>query len=114
MRIVKSFENALRGLAQMVRTEKNFQIHIVALVFVTSAGFYFDINKVEWIAIMLISAMVLSAEAINSSIEKLSNHLHPEEHNAIKKVKDIAAGAVLVLAIFAIIIGLTIFVPYMK
>ena len=109
-----SFKYAFQGLFALVKSERNFQIHLIALITVVCLGCYFDISRFEWIAILLISAAVLSAEAMNSSIEKLSDHLNPEKHNAIKKVKDIAAGAVLVLALFAIIIGLMIFVPYMQ
>ena len=109
-----SFKYAFQGLFALVKSERNFQIHLIALITVVCLGYYFDISRFEWIAILLISATVLSAEAINSSIEKLSDHLHPQKHNAIKKVKDIAAGAVLILALFAIIIGLIIFVPYMQ
>lgn len=109
-----SFKYAIQGLVELIRSERNFQVHLFAFAIVVCLGCYFDITKSEWIAILLISAGVLSAEGINSSIEKLSDHLHPEKNDTIKKVKDIAAGAVLLLAIFAVIIGLLIFVPYMK
>jgi len=109
-----SFKYAFQGLFALLKSERNFQIHLIALIAAVCFGFYFDISRFEWIAILLISAAVLSAEAINSSIEKLCDHLNPEKHNVIKKVKDTAAGAVLILAIFAIIIGLVIFIPYMK
>lgn len=109
-----SFKYAFHGLFTLIKSERNFQIHLIALITVVCLGCYFDISRFEWIAILLISAAVLSTEAINSSIEKLCDHLHPQKHNAIKKVKDIAAGAVLLLAITAIVLAILIFLPYLK
>lgn len=113
MRLVKSFRNAINGIFQLLRTEKNFQIHILALAAVTVLGIHFGISSQEWVDILLISGAVLMAEALNSSIEKLSDHLHPERHEKVKLVKDIAAGAVLLLAITAVIIAMLIFTPYL-
>lgn len=114
MRLLKSFGNALRGIGELIKSEKNFQIHLLALTLVVALGFYFSIKADEWIDILLISGAVLMAEAFNSSIEKLMDHLHPERHEKVRVIKDIAAGAVLLLAITAIIIAVLIFLPYMK
>lgn len=98
----------------MVKKEANFQIHLTALVLVSILGFYFGITKDEWIDILLISGGVLMAEAFNSSIETLADHVQPEWHEKVKIVKDVAAGAVLMLAITALVIAVLIFLPYMQ
>jgi diacylglycerol kinase len=114
MRLINSFRFALSGLLNLVRSERNFQIHLIALMVVICLGWYVEITRGEWYAVLLISAAVLSAEGVNTAIEKLCDHVHPEQDEAIKKIKDVSAGAVLVLSIFALIIGVLIFGPYMK
>lgn len=112
MRLLKSFGNAFRGIIELVKTEKNFQIHMLALSIVVALGFYFVIKPEEWVDILLISSAVLGAEAFNTSIEKMMNFLHPDHHEKVKMIKDVAAGAVLLLAIAAVVIAVLIFVPY--
>src|SRR5699024_12017447 len=79
---------------------------------VTIAGIRLEITRTEWLVILLCFAMVLAAEAFNTAIERLVNLVSPDYHPVAGDVKDIAAGAVLICAIFAAIIGLIIFVPY--
>lgn len=102
---------AFQGLAVLIKTERNFKFHLFAFLGISIASFSFQIEKTEWLSILVISAIVLSAEALNSAIEKLCNHLHPEIHPSIKSVKDIAAAAVLISSIIAIVIGGIIFFP---
>ena len=87
-------------------------IHCVAIITVTIAGFYFGITRNEWIAIILCFGMVLAAEGFNTAIERLVNLVSPEHNPIAGDVKDIAAGAVLICAIVAAIIGVIIFMPY--
>lgn len=105
------FVFAFQGLSVLIKSERNFRFHLFAFLCVSIAGFYFQIEKTEWLAILIISSIILTAEAINSAIEKLCNHLHPEIHPSIKSVKDIAAAAVLLSAISAIVIAGIIFLP---
>lgn len=105
------FVFAIQGLAVLVKTERNFKFHLFALFCISIVGFLFKIEKTEWLAILLISSIILTAEALNSAIEKLCNHLHPKIHPAIKSVKDIAAAAVLISSIIAFIIAGLIFLP---
>ncbi len=105
------FVFAFQGLSVLIKSERNFKFHLFAFLCVSIAGFYFQIEKTEWLAILIISSIILTAEAINSAIEKLCNHLHPEIHPSIKSVKDIAAAAVLLSAISAIVIAGIIFLP---
>lgn len=80
-------------------------------VLVIIAGLLFHISTVEWIAVIFAIGLVLTAEAINSAIERLSDVVQPEKDDRIRDVKDICAGAVLICAITATIIGSIIFLP---
>jgi diacylglycerol kinase len=105
------FVYAFQGLAVLVKTERNFKFHLFAFFCISIAGFLFKIEKTEWLAVLIISSIILTAEALNSAIEKLCNQLHPEIHPAIKSVKDIAAASVLISSIIAVVIAGIIFLP---
>ena len=106
-----SFKYAFNGIALLVRNEHNAWIHCFAAVSVVICGFIFNLKPLEWIVIVLAIGMVLAAEAFNSAIEALADVVSPKYNEAIKHTKDLAAGAVLLLAIAAAVIGLIIFVP---
>ena len=106
-----SFRYAFNGIVLLIRYEHNAWIHCFAAVSVVICGFIFNLKALEWIAIVLAIGMVLAAEAFNSAIEALADVVSPEYNEAIKRTKDLAAGAVLLLAIAAAVIGLIIFVP---
>lgn len=108
---VRSFKFAFRGIYELIRTEPNAHIHTVAALFAIIAGIILKISQVEWCLVIFAIASVFSAEAINTVIEKLTDHLFPEYHETAKFVKDVAAGAVLFFAIAALIVGLIIFLP---
>lgn len=109
---IQSFGYAWKGIRSFVSKEHNAWIHCVAIITVTIAGFYFGITRNEWIAIILCFGMVLAAEGFNTAIERLVNLVSPEHNPIAGDVKDIAAGAVLICAIVAAIIGVIIFMPY--
>lgn len=111
MTVLKSIKVALEGLIDALRHERNFRIQIVVFIFVIVAGFLFQINKIEWIIVLICAAIVLSIEILNSAIEKLCNHVTPEIHPLIKKIKDFSGAAVLVGTIISVIIGVIIFLP---
>lgn len=111
LRLIKSFFHAFKGLAYLVKNEKNIQVHTTAIVVVCIAGFYFNLQKWEWCTVFLCFALVWSLEALNASLEKLCDHLSPEKSDAIKQVKDGAAAGVLVAAIISVIIAVIIFLP---
>jgi len=87
-KFILGFIYAFHGLSFFAKSERNFKFHLFAFFCITLAGFYFQIDKTEWLAVLVISSIILTAEALNSSIEKLCDHLHPEIHPAIKNVKD--------------------------
>ncbi len=109
-----SFKYALEGIADIFRSAPNFRIHICISLVVIFAGFIFDITKMEWIVVLLCIGFVLSMESLNSSIEYLTDLVTKDYHNLAKKTKDAAAGAVLISAITASIIGVYIFLPYLE
>ena len=75
------------------------------------AGALLGLSRMEWVAVVVVIGAVLAAEAVNSSIEALADLVSPEYNEAIKRTKDLAAGAVLIMAIAAAIVGLIIFIP---
>ncbi|MCR4765017.1 MAG: diacylglycerol kinase family protein [Bacteroidaceae bacterium] len=109
---LKSFTFAWKGIITCVGHEQNITFHVIAAILVIAAGFFFDISKIEWMLVMLCIGMVISAELFNSTIERLVDKVSPEWNKAAGEIKDIAAGAVLVTAIAAAIVGLIIFTPY--
>ncbi|MEO8772297.1 MAG: diacylglycerol kinase family protein [Ferruginibacter sp.] len=107
----KSVGFALNGIKQCFKRELHFKVHTVFTILAIAAGFLFSINKTEWIIISICIAAVLTAELINTAIEELCNIVYKEDHPGIKLVKDLAAGAVLIMAIAAAISGAVIFIP---
>lgn len=95
----------------MVKTQHNFWIHLTIAVLVIIAGFFFCISLTEWVLVVLAIGLVLSAETFNSAIEQLTDLISPDFHPRAGRVKDLAAGAVLLTAMAAALIGLLIFVP---
>ena len=114
MRVIKSFANAFRGLKDCLSHEKNFQIQYVVALLVIGAGIFFSLSTIEWMIILICFSVVLSFEIINSAIEKLCDLVCPEFNLTIKKVKDMAASAVLLSAIITFVIGCIIFLPKIK
>lgn len=108
---LRSFKFAFNGIKLLITREHNAWIHCFAAVCVIIAGVAFGISTTEWIAVTFAIGTVLAAEAVNSSIEAIADFVSPGYNEAIKRTKDLAAGAVLILAISAAIVGLIIFVP---
>lgn len=107
----RGFLYAFNGIKYAL-TGRNMRFHAVVAVLVILAGVIFSITATEWLACILSISLIFSLEAINTAIECLCNHVTPEVHHNIKIIKDVAAGAVLLLAIGVSIVGLIIFVPY--
>lgn len=108
---IKSFRYAFKGITYVFANEHNMWIHLLATVCVMCAGFYFHLNITEWLFISLAIGLVIAAELVNSAIEKVVDFISPNFNEQAGLIKDIAAGAVLVCAIAAAIIGLIIFLP---
>ena len=106
---VQSFRYAFRGIDSMLRTEPNARIHAAATIIVLVAGFAFGISRIEWLAITLSITAVWFAEGLNTAFESLCNVASPEFDSNVERAKDIAAGAVLITAIGAVVVGLLVF-----
>ena len=109
---IKSFGYAFKGIASLLKKEHNAWIHCMAIVVVTSYGFYFHITPTEWCIVVLCFGIVLAAEGFNTAIERLVDLVSPGFHPIAGDVKDVAAGAVLICAIASAIVGAIIFIPY--
>lgn len=108
---IRSFGYALAGLKVFFRTEHNAWIHLSATIGVIIISFLLNISALEWVGVLFAIGLVLSAEAFNTCFEKLADRLLPYQDETVRQVKDVAAGAVLITAIIAVVIGLIIFLP---
>ena len=108
---LKSFVYAFEGVMYFIKHEAQALIHLIAIVAVIGAGYWFNISLTEWIAVVFAIGIVISAEMLNTAIEKLTDMVSPQINEQAKIVKDLAAGAVLIASLTAFIIGLIIFLP---
>ncbi len=108
----KSFAHASRGIWVFLKTTHNAWIHFVVLDIVLVCGFYFSISTTEWILLIFAAGFVLVSEAFNTAIEIDIDLTSPQYHPYARDTKDVAAGAVLISAITAALVGLLVFVPY--
>lgn len=109
---LRSFGYAWKGIQSCVGKEQNLSFHLIAAMAVIIAGIILGITRTEWIMVVMCIGTVIAAELFNTAIEKLVDLVSPERHPVAGRVKDIAAGAVLICAVAAAIIGLIIFIPY--
>ena len=109
---LRSFKYAFAGIAVMLKTQHNAWIHLVATVCTVVCGVYLGFSTAEWCWIVLAILAVWTAEALNTAFEFLADVASPEFHPLVKKSKDVAAGAVLISAIGAVVIGALIVVPH--
>ena len=109
MRLIKSFRDAVTGFRIALREQRNMKFHLVAMTLVTIAGFYFHFTYIDWCLVVLAIGLVIGMEVMNSAVEDLVNFVSPEKKKEAGRIKDLAAGAVLVGAIAALILGLIIF-----
>lgn len=110
---LKSMVFALKGAFKLITTEHSVMVQSSLAVIMTLAGFYFGITRVEWVMQILVFGLVLSIEGLNTAVEKVADFIHPEYHERIGFIKDIAAGAVFFAALTAIAIGCIIYFPYL-
>ena len=108
-----SFRHAFNGLRTLLVEEHNARLHLAATLAVVILATLLDLPPLEWALLLLAIALVWLAEALNSALEALADAVHPEQHPMIGKAKDLGAGAVLVTACCAALIGLLVFVPYL-
>lgn len=109
--LADSFRCAWAGILACVRRERNMKIHLGAALAVTAAGWFFHISKTEWLVCLVLFALVMGAEVMNTAVEAVVDLVSPSPHPLAKLAKDAATGAVLVCAIFAAVAGCVIFGP---
>jgi diacylglycerol kinase len=108
-----SFKHAWDGIWYAVTTQPNFQVHLIAAVVVIFSAWHFQVAKTEWIMLLFAIALVLVAEMLNTAIESVTDILILEFNTHAKAAKDVAAGMVLVSVLLSVVIGLSIFLPYL-
>lgn len=108
---IRSFGFALKGIKDLIKNHPNAQIHLLATLIVFIVGIWLKITTTEGCLLVLCIVLVLALEAMNSAVEYLADKISPEQDLLIGKAKDIAAGAVLIAAVGAAIVGCLIFLP---
>ena len=108
---MKSFGFAFKGIGYALKTQHNIWIHCILAIAAIAFGFWLEISQTEWLFVIFAIGFVLVSELFNTAIEVLVDLISPENNPKAGLTKDIAAGAVLVSAITAALIGLFIFVP---
>ena len=111
-RRVASFGHAVRGVWAALRSEVHLRFHALATVVVIGLGFYYGIARLEWALVALAVASVWAAELMNTAIEALTDLASPAYHPLAGKAKDVAAGAVLLAALGALVVGALVFGPH--
>lgn len=108
---IKAVKYAAKGFWILITSEKSIIAQVIIGIIMTTMGFIMHISATEWMFQIFAIGLVLVAESLNTAIEKMADFIHPEYHERIGFIKDISAGAAFFAAIFAVIIGLIIYVP---
>lgn len=111
-RIITKFNYAFKGLKIAITTDNSFKIHFIFVLPVVASAIYLGFNQFEWIVVSLSIGIVLIAELFNTSIEYLVKMFTGEYHELAEKLLDISAGAVLMSALLAIVMGLIVYIPH--
>lgn len=110
----KSFGYAMNGLHTVIKTEQSFRLQLFATFCVVVFGIVFRVSREEMIVLLLLIVSVLTLEIINSVLERVLDAFKPRLHPIVKEAKDMMAAAVLIVSLFALVIGLLIFYPYIQ
>lgn len=108
---LKSLKYAFSGAIKLITTEHSVMVQTSLAILLQFAGFYFNIDRTEWLFQTLAIGLVISIEGLNTAVEKVADFIHPNFNNQIGFIKDIAAGAVFFAAVTAIAIGFIIYLP---
>lgn len=107
-KVLRSFRFAGQGMVDLFRYENNAKVHLLAAVGVVAVGFWLRLSRVEWAIILTQIGLVWAAEGFNTAIEKLCDFVSPGLHPQIKAVKDMASGAVMLVALTAAVVGVIV------
>lgn len=109
---IKAFSYALAGVYHVIRTQQSAWVHVITAIIVVAAGFLLGLTLGDWVCVVMAIAIVWMAETFNTAVEYLCDVVSPEHSEAVKRAKDIAAGAVLISVVCAIILGMIAFLPH--
>lgn len=107
-KVLRSFRFAGQGVIDLFRYENNARVHLLVAGLVVVAGLWLKLSRVEWAIILTQIGLVWAAEAVNTALEKLCDFVSPGLHPQIKAIKDLSSGAVLILAITAVVVGVLV------
>lgn len=107
------FRDAFRGIREGVLGERAFAVHLPVAIAVIVAGVFFNVSRMEWLVLVLCIALVITAELLNSALERMAKAVTQERNVHVGAALDIAAGAVLFAACGAVVCGLIVFVPHL-
>ena len=110
-KLKNSFKYAFCGIITALKKEQNMKIHFTIAILVIIVGIILKISTIEWIICLILIGIVISLELVNTAIEQVVDIAMPEINEKAKIAKDVAAGAVLMVAIISLICGLIIFIP---
>ena len=106
-----SFRNALVGIQTAYKTQKNLRIHLLLSLLVIITAFILQVTYIDWLILLLTIMLVIISEIFNTAIEFTVDLFSPEFNQQAKKAKDVSAAGVLVTSLFAVLIGIIIFLP---
>ncbi len=107
-KVLRSFRYAGQGIIDLFRYENNAKVHLLIAGLITLSGLWLSLSRTEWAIIITQIGLVWAGEAFNTAIEKLCDFVSPGLHPQIKAIKDLSSGAVLILAITAVVVGIII------
>ena len=109
-----SFKHAFDGIIVAFKEHVNFRLHTAVAAIVLIAAYAFHVTRIEFLILLFTINMVLIVEMVNTAVEELTNLITVKWSKQAKTAKDVAAGMALVTAFGAVIVGLTIFTPYVR
>jgi diacylglycerol kinase len=110
---VRSFRYAVRGIVLTFKSQHNAWIHAAATIVVLVGAYWLEVSHTHWCIIILTCAAVWTAEALNTAFEFLADATTKEFNPVVGQAKDVAAGAVLITAFAAVVVGILVFTPYL-
>lgn len=109
--LVSSFGYAFSGICFAVVLQRNMKLHLAVAVCVVGVGIWVELDALRWAILCLTIASVLILEVLNTAMERFVDLVSPEHRPSARRIKDLAAGAVLIAAICAVAVGLILFLP---
>lgn len=111
---IQAFRYAFAGLWFVLRTQRNAWIHATATIIVIFLGIWLQVERQDWVLLILAIFIVWQAEIINTALEAIADLASPEDHPLARAGKDVGAGAVLLASMMAFILGMVVLIPAVK